>query len=355
MPEVVSFAAPYDVALVPCDAAAAGARLGAGAHVVLRHLRRHGAHRLPRLEPLPDAHLGRRPPAVRRRRRRPSPTRSQGWGYSEVGEVVEVADDVDGARPSATWCTASGATAARPCVPAAAVARPDLDRGRTPLSGTFARVGLDRPQRRAGRRGPARRPGRGLRAGRDRPAGHPARRPRRGRGDRRRRACPAPRRGAGDGGAPRSSRPTRRRRRRGRDPGLVGRRRRLRDRAQRQRPRPCTRRSAPSSSTAPWWPPASTRAAPRTCASARSSTTTGSASWPARSPAPRSRSARDGTSPGWCAPSWTRCGAARVDVRSLVTDVVDAADVAAVFERLDRGDPEILQAVLRFPAAPEAP
>ena len=43
----------------------------------------------------------------------------------------------------------------------------------------------------------------------------------------------------------------------------------------------------------------------------------------------------------------------RVDVRSLVTDVVDAADVATVFERLDRGDPEILQAVLRFPAAPE--
>jgi threonine dehydrogenase-like Zn-dependent dehydrogenase len=43
----------------------------------------------------------------------------------------------------------------------------------------------------------------------------------------------------------------------------------------------------------------------------------------------------------------------RVDVRSLVTDVVEAADVAAIFERLDRGDPEILQAVLRFPAAPE--
>jgi 2-desacetyl-2-hydroxyethyl bacteriochlorophyllide A dehydrogenase len=42
-----------------------------------------------------------------------------------------------------------------------------------------------------------------------------------------------------------------------------------------------------------------------------------------------------------------------VDARSLVTDVVDAADVAAVFERLDRGDPGILQAVLRFPAAPE--
>jgi 2-desacetyl-2-hydroxyethyl bacteriochlorophyllide A dehydrogenase len=43
----------------------------------------------------------------------------------------------------------------------------------------------------------------------------------------------------------------------------------------------------------------------------------------------------------------------RVDVRSLVTDVVEATDVASVFARLDEGDPEILQAVLRFPAAPE--
>jgi hypothetical protein len=42
-----------------------------------------------------------------------------------------------------------------------------------------------------------------------------------------------------------------------------------------------------------------------------------------------------------------------VDVRSLVTDVVDAADVASLFARLDRGDPGVLQAVLRFPAAPE--
>lgn len=41
-----------------------------------------------------------------------------------------------------------------------------------------------------------------------------------------------------------------------------------------------------------------------------------------------------------------------VPVRSLVTDVVGAADVASVFERLDHGDPDILQAVLRFPAAP---
>ncbi|QIG44883.1 zinc-binding alcohol dehydrogenase [Nocardioides anomalus] len=41
-----------------------------------------------------------------------------------------------------------------------------------------------------------------------------------------------------------------------------------------------------------------------------------------------------------------------VDAASLVTDVVAAEDVAAVFARLDAGDPEILQAVLRFPAAP---
>jgi threonine dehydrogenase-like Zn-dependent dehydrogenase len=44
----------------------------------------------------------------------------------------------------------------------------------------------------------------------------------------------------------------------------------------------------------------------------------------------------------------------QVDAASLVTDVVDAADVAGVFERLDRGDPDILQAVLRFPAAPDS-
>jgi hypothetical protein len=42
----------------------------------------------------------------------------------------------------------------------------------------------------------------------------------------------------------------------------------------------------------------------------------------------------------------------QVDAASPVTDVVDASDVAAVVERLDRGDPDILQAVLRFPAPP---
>lgn len=41
-----------------------------------------------------------------------------------------------------------------------------------------------------------------------------------------------------------------------------------------------------------------------------------------------------------------------VDVASLVTDVVDAVDVARAFERLDAGDPATLQVVLRFDAAP---
>jgi threonine dehydrogenase-like Zn-dependent dehydrogenase len=44
--------------------------------------------------------------------------------------------------------------------------------------------------------------------------------------------------------------------------------------------------------------------------------------------------------------------AGRLDVSRLVTDVVDAADVAAAFEKLDRGDPDTLQVVLRFDAAP---
>jgi 2-desacetyl-2-hydroxyethyl bacteriochlorophyllide A dehydrogenase len=42
-----------------------------------------------------------------------------------------------------------------------------------------------------------------------------------------------------------------------------------------------------------------------------------------------------------------------VDAGALVSDVVEAADVAGVFERLDAGDAAILQAVLRFEAAPE--
>jgi 2-desacetyl-2-hydroxyethyl bacteriochlorophyllide A dehydrogenase len=42
-----------------------------------------------------------------------------------------------------------------------------------------------------------------------------------------------------------------------------------------------------------------------------------------------------------------------VDAGALVSDIVPADDVATVFGRLDDGDPEILQAVLRFDGAPE--
>jgi 2-desacetyl-2-hydroxyethyl bacteriochlorophyllide A dehydrogenase len=45
--------------------------------------------------------------------------------------------------------------------------------------------------------------------------------------------------------------------------------------------------------------------------------------------------------------------AGEVDAAALVSDIVEASDVASVFERLDSGDPDILQAVLRFDAAPE--
>lgn len=42
----------------------------------------------------------------------------------------------------------------------------------------------------------------------------------------------------------------------------------------------------------------------------------------------------------------------RVEVGPLVTDVMDAGDVARGFALLDEGNPETLQVVLRFPAAP---
>lgn len=44
--------------------------------------------------------------------------------------------------------------------------------------------------------------------------------------------------------------------------------------------------------------------------------------------------------------------AGRVDVSALITDVVPAAEVGKIFARLDEGDPGVLQAVLRFDAAP---
>lgn len=43
-----------------------------------------------------------------------------------------------------------------------------------------------------------------------------------------------------------------------------------------------------------------------------------------------------------------------LDIKSLVTDIVPIADVADVFRRLDAADPDIVQAVLAFPDAPPA-
>ena len=112
MPEVVSFTAPGQVALVPCDAAAADPGQRARPHLVLRHLRGHRADGVPRLEPVPHPHLGPRPPAVRRRRARPSPTPSRG-GATPRSARSSRSPTTSTHRRSGTSSTASGATAAR--------------------------------------------------------------------------------------------------------------------------------------------------------------------------------------------------------------------------------------------------
>src|SRR4051794_37972341 len=138
MPEVVSFAAPYDVALVSCDApplVPGSVRVrtwysGVSAGTELTAYR--GS----------NPYLTRSWDAGRRLFVEGAPTFAypvQGWGYSEVGEVVEVADDVS--RPAVgdavhgIWGHRSEAV-----VPAAAVAE-RVWNGQDPLSGTFARVG----------------------------------------------------------------------------------------------------------------------------------------------------------------------------------------------------------------------
>ena len=137
MPEVVSFAGPYHVALVACDQqplVPGSVRLrtwysGISAGTELTAYR--GS----------NPYLTRTWDAQRRLFVDGEPSFAypvQGWGYSEVGEVVEVADDVAapvvGDVVHGTWGHRSDAV-----VPAAAV----RDRVWTgdALSGTFARVG----------------------------------------------------------------------------------------------------------------------------------------------------------------------------------------------------------------------
>ena len=209
MPEVVSFTAPGQVALVavrrrsrsrPGSVRVRTWYSGISAGTELTAYRG--------LEPVPHPHLGPRPPAVRRRATPTFAYPVEGWGYSEVGEVVEVADGRRRHRRSATSCTASGATAARRWCRPTAVARRTWSADDAHLG--HLRAGrLDRPQRRAGRRRPDRRPGRGLRPGRHRAARHPAGHARRRRGRRRRHAARAGSRPPAPWAPPRPWPPTR--------------------------------------------------------------------------------------------------------------------------------------------------
>src|SRR3954453_13571933 len=138
MPEVVSFAAPYDVALVACDPQP----LVPGAVRVLTWYSGVSAGTELTAYRGSNPYLTRSWDAGRRLFVEGAPTFAypvQGWGYSEVGEVVEVAEDVT--RPAVgdvvhgIWGHRSETV-----LPAVAVA----DRvwsGQDPLSGTFARVG----------------------------------------------------------------------------------------------------------------------------------------------------------------------------------------------------------------------
>ena len=110
MPNVVSFTAPRKVALIACEPQPmlpGSVRVrtwysGVSAGTELTAYR--GSN--PYLTRTWDADSGLRSGSADLR------LPGEGWGYSEVGEVVEVADGVDGAAGRS--CTASGVTAARP-------------------------------------------------------------------------------------------------------------------------------------------------------------------------------------------------------------------------------------------------
>ena len=196
------------------------------------------------------------------------------------------------------------------------------------------------------------RPAGGVRPGRHRPARHPARHAQRRRRGRRRHAGPT----AGDGscdGRRRDRRGRRRGRCRCRRPCVVRRRGRRSDRAERQRPGSARGgRSVVVDGTVV----------------ASGFYQGGAANLRLGEEFHHNRvrivASQIGGTPVALGPRWDQprlvrtfmepVRRGRVDAASLVTDVVDAADVAAVFERLDRGDPDILQAVLRFSAAPTA-
>ena len=85
-------------------------RPGAHRHPLLRHLRRHRADRLPRQQPLPDQEVGRGSRGCSSTAPTSFAYPVDGWGYEEVGEVVEVGAEVRRRRASVTGSGAPGVT-----------------------------------------------------------------------------------------------------------------------------------------------------------------------------------------------------------------------------------------------------
>ena len=279
MERIVQFTGPRQVEVAEHASAPLPTGPSSGAHPLLGHLRGHRTHRVPRHQPLPDPHLGRRGHGSSATVRPASTYPVVGWGYSEVGEVIEVSPELDGtpglpAVGDLVW--GIWGHRSEGVVPVERMIGHRLPEGVEPARRDLRPGRRHRVQRGARRRHPPRRGRRRLRPGRHRPAHHPARaaqrRPRHrrrrpGRPARRPRAPTAPsttlnaRSGAVAEDDPRGHRRPRRRRAPSRSAAST---------------RPCTRRSARSPSAAGSSPPASTRATASDCGSATSSTTTGS-------------------------------------------------------------------------------
>ena len=246
--------------------------------LLLRHLRRHRADRLPRHQPLSQPKLGPEPAAVPRRRHA-TPTRWPAGATQEVGEVVEVGARRRRARPVGQPRLGHlGPPRPRPSCPPSSCVGHALPAGARPARRRLRPGRRDRAQRRARRRRPPRRrrspssarassacspPACAVLSGAavvavDAHPGPP-------------RAAPGVRRRRGARRRARTS-PT------GRASSPADRGRRRRHRAQRRLPGPARGDPDRSARTAGSSPPASTRATASGCGSARSSTTTGCSS-----------------------------------------------------------------------------
>ena len=140
MPEIVQFTAPGTVELVETDAAPLVPGSVRIAHLVLGHLGRHRADRLPGNEPVPRPRRGTRSAACSCRVSRASGTPCRD-GATPRSARSSRSPTTSTTSASATSSTASGATAAtrsyrHPPSPGGSC-RADVD----PVLGTFARVG----------------------------------------------------------------------------------------------------------------------------------------------------------------------------------------------------------------------